>query len=872
MRLRAIRLHNVRRFTAPVEIAGIGPGLNVLVAPNESGKSTVFDALHALFFKDRKAWDRELRSLVPHAGGEPEVTVELDHAGQVFRVEKSWTRGRRGEARVFRDGHLLHQADDAEAWLAELVKAPRDGGPAGLLWVRQGLLGLTDGRETEAARRDLATSVAGEIEAMTGGRQMDTILRDCRADRDRYLTSRGPKKGGPLAEALERVAALEARAAELETTAGALRQDLDRRAQLARELAGLQDPAEADARRRRLTEAQAAHAAALRHAEDLDRAREVERTAGLALATRQAAIDRLAAELAEAAEAARQLAAADGTLTEAQGDRARQETALDAARDGHEAAKAAADRAGQILRQALKAEQGAQAADRRRELTGRLETARSHRRTVETLTATAQRGLDARALARIEDLAIDLAVARKARDNAAPAVTMRYAPGRSAGVSLQGAPLAEGVRMALPEGGQFEIEGIGSLQLHPGAASDGGAVGTARAALAAALAEHDLADLEAARQSAGARTAAEAALRDARAALALVAPDGIEALQRALAALPAPVETAADLPTAVEAEAREAAAAATLHRAGEVLEQARQRAEAARQADIRAATAREGAAARSERATLALAATETPERALADLRAALPGLDRALQEAGARRTALEAAAPDLAATAATVQRLSSAMQAAEVRIRQIETDLAGLEARIAMAAGTAVEEELAEAEGRLEAARAQAEAVRFELDVLDRLVAALENARQAARDRYVQPVLAELEPLIRMIWPGASLQVDADTLLPSGLTRSGPEEPFDVLSGGTQEQIALLVRLAFARILARSGTPAPVILDDAIVYTDDDRIEAIFDALTRQANDLQIIVLSCRQRAFRDLGGEALAICPARSGKGDGGA
>ena len=83
---------------------------------------------------------------------------------------------------------------------------------------------------------------------------------------------------------------------------------------------------------------------------------------------------------------------------------------------------------------------------------------------------------------------------------------------------------------------------------------------------------------------------------------------------------------------------------------------------------------------------------------------------------------------------------------------------------------------------------------------------------------------------------------------------------FDVLSGGTQEQIALLVRLAFARLLARAGRPAPVILDDAIVYTDDARIERIFDALTHQANDLQILVFSCRQKAFRDLGGQTLSI------------
>lgn len=65
-----------------------------------------------------------------------------------------------------------------------------------------------------------------------------------------------------------------------------------------------------------------------------------------------------------------------------------------------------------------------------------------------------------------------------------------------------------------------------------------------------------------------------------------------------------------------------------------------------------------------------------------------------------------------------------------------------------------------------------------------------------------------------------------------------------------------LTRLAFARLFAASGRSVPVILDDALVHSDDDRIEAMFDALHRTARDQQILVLTCRQRAFGALGGE----------------
>ena len=47
----------------------------------------------------------------------------------------------------------------------------------------------------------------------------------------------------------------------------------------------------------------------------------------------------------------------------------------------------------------------------------------------------------------------------------------------------------------------------------------------------------------------------------------------------------------------------------------------------------------------------------------------------------------------------------------------------------------------------------------------------------------------------------------------------------------------------------------PIILDDALVYSDDTRIVRMFTALTRVAQDQQILVFSCRQLAFQDLGG-----------------
>ena len=131
-----------------------------------------------------------------------------------------------------------------------------------------------------------------------------------------------------------------------------------------------------------------------------------------------------------------------------------------------------------------------------------------------------------------------------------------------------------------------------------------------------------------------------------------------------------------------------------------------------------------------------------------------------------------------------------------------------------------------------------------------RLRDALAFARAAARERYLAPVEAELRPLLGHLFADACLGIDPARLLPETLSRGGIEENLCRLSGGTREQIAILTRLAFARLLARTGRATPVILDDAVVYADDARFASILDAIAAVAADVQIIVLTCRERSF----------------------
>ncbi|MFV1592368.1 AAA family ATPase [Phaeobacter sp. JH20_36] len=868
MKLTAVRLTNVRRFVDPVEITGIGPGLNLLSAPNEQGKSTIFDALQALFFKDAKSWDKDVRALAPYAGGDPEVEVELTHQGSHYRIAKTFTKASgKGTARIWREGALLYQADAAEAWLRDLIAPPKDG-PVGMLWLRQGLTDFADAKDTLEARRDLMSSLSGEVEAVTGGQQMESLRRRLRADLDRLVTSRGARKGGPLAEAEARVAAL---AEQRDTLAGQvadLRQLLDQRQLLRREQADLSAPQETAARQSRLKAAEAALVAAKRHREQCEQAR---RALDLALSRRDgqaARIETQTARLADHARASKALAQA----TERREDSARTAEQAAAQLKSAELAAAKARDAVAAIRKsiatALRAEAAQQAQLRRAELTERLAQFDALEADLVGDRQLAKEAVTAAAMARLEDLAQSVALARHARAASAAALSVAYLPGAEARLSLDGEPLHEGAEVALPDGGRLEIPGLATVTLHPARGSDSGALSEAETALARALADQGFETLEQARRAHHARNAATAHLKEGEATQRALAPEGREALVAAIAALPVGSDGQADAEGEAEPDRADLDAAQAGAEAGELAADAtlaqRRTEEAAAQKEAHGALAHaEAAEAELARATVALGDAEAATAELATLRSGLPALEQAVAEARAEEARLTAEAPDLEQAQAACQRARSVVETAQARLQALARDLAVLDARVSAHASHAVEEELAEVTDQLAVAETTLAALHFEVATLRRLDQALEAAQAGAQAQYLGPLMAELTPLLRRLWPEAQVQVDADSVLPSQLARGATEEQLTQLSGGTQEQLALMVRLAFARLLAKSGRGIPVILDDALAYTDDARIEALFDALTLQANDLQILVFSCRQKSFRELGGTSLAIRPA---------
>ena len=180
-------------------------------------------------------------------------------------------------------------------------------------------------------------------------------------------------------------------------------------------------------------------------------------------------------------------------------------------------------------------------------------------------------------------------------------------------------------------------------------------------------------------------------------------------------------------------------------------------------------------------------------------------------------------------------------------VRDLETELRAV-GKDDMAA------EIEVAEGDLTRAKVLEARLNHEGEALTLLQNTLVEEEQIARETFLTPVRDRIKPYLKRLFPGSELMLDDQTLKITHLRREGQDEPYEQLSIGTREQLAVLARLAFADLLDEHGKKSPIILDDALVFSDDQRFEEMQRILDRAAERLQILVLTCHERAYFDRG------------------
>ncbi|MGC2040794.1 AAA family ATPase, partial [Paraburkholderia caledonica] len=212
MKLQSIAIEEFKQFTGRLFIDDLQPGLNLFVGPNEAGKSTIAEAVRAVFLERYKA--SHLKELLPwgKASGQPSVEVSFDLDGVACRLSKQFVTRQRCELKI---GQAVFGEDEAEDKLAALLGFSRaargplkaeNAGVPGLLWVQQG--GTHDMRDStgHAAQylRDALSQLSGSRESAGEDALIAAVQRELR----QLLTARTQKSTGPLAEAEAALAAL----------------------------------------------------------------------------------------------------------------------------------------------------------------------------------------------------------------------------------------------------------------------------------------------------------------------------------------------------------------------------------------------------------------------------------------------------------------------------------------------------------------------------------------------------------------------------------------------------------------------------------------------------------------------------------------
>ena len=133
------------------------------------------------------------------------------------------------------------------------------------------------------------------------------------------------------------------------------------------------------------------------------------------------------------------------------------------------------------------------------------------------------------------------------------------------------------------------------------------------------------------------------------------------------------------------------------------------------------------------------------------------------------------------------------------------------------------------------------------------LYVTMSEERDKARRAYVAPLKEKIERLGRLVFNNSFEVEITEDLSIASRAMDGSNVPFESLSGGTKEQLSLISRLACAMTVSKDGG-ASLILDDALGYTDPERLKLMGAVLAKAGKECQIIVLTCVPDRYNNVG------------------
>ncbi|MHB9023541.1 MAG: AAA family ATPase [Armatimonadota bacterium] len=209
MILRQLRVQGVRCFRNPVSIGPFGDGLNIIFAPNESGKSTLVEAVARALFDRYSVTGERIDSMRPwNTRLAPEIELIFESTSKRYQLRKRFLSDQTSMLYEFRGNtpQLLAERDQADDMMRDLIKseAPGRGASSAKHWGIARTLWCLQGPGTEATI-EVSEGVASQLrQALTGSNTVcNSPVTDIQVPLERlyamYFTETGrQKKDSPL--------------------------------------------------------------------------------------------------------------------------------------------------------------------------------------------------------------------------------------------------------------------------------------------------------------------------------------------------------------------------------------------------------------------------------------------------------------------------------------------------------------------------------------------------------------------------------------------------------------------------------------------------------------------------------------------------
>ncbi len=870
MKLHRLTLTNYRGITHR-DIEFPEHGVVVISGANEIGKSSMLEALDLLLESKDRSTKKEVKQVKPtHADVGAEVTAEISTGDYRFVYRKRFHKRPETELTVSAPRREQLTGDEAHERVRTMLAETMDVD----LWQAQRVLqssstAVADLSGSDALSRALDVA-AGEIdETLAAGGTVDSLLIDrIDAEYRRYFTATG-RPTGEWAAASTRLRAADEEVARCAAAIAEVDEAVRRHAALTDDLAVLKS--ETDSAAKVLADARVAAEIVESLRGDLAQASVVADAATSKRASSLAALTerrRARADIEERTASVALLQDESEVALENLETGAEVQQHAEAAAEEARAAMEAGRQRVEAARRSVQALSDREEIDR---LTGQLAAVERHQRDLdEAQRDLAAINLTASLMTAIEDAAARVDRARTAAEQASANVELTAATELKVTVGEELVTLRPGDSWSTAISGPTDVDVPGTLSLRviPGAPATAtrATLDTATEGLAQVFEQAGVADLEEARALDARRRERDGDARRLRGILdALTAEDSVDARRSRLAILEAGLPAEDGLwDSAAQGPQDSAALRAELDAA--TTDQQR----LDRECETHRKVADEATTMVGERRLLAARAKEKLDAAQAEL--ALAQRRLASQRAGAEDDELAVAAEADAEAARSAEALVASLNE-ELARKQPEAVAAALEqARLGCDRIRADRDQTAEAlrdiatqlkvygtegrKGRLDEAEterrhAEAEYLRVQrrAKAAQKLRSVMVRHRDATRLRYVEPYRGEVERLGRMVF-GDSFEVDVDSALRIGQrTLSGRTVPYESLSGGAKEQLGIVARLASAALVAKEDG-VPVVIDDALGFTDADRLAKMADVFDEVAGDGQVIILTCSPQRY----------------------